>query len=193
MTMVSSYLETKQLILNIVTSIVIFIVLYYYIFIKWVLYLNADDHEPIKNSGTTPNSTVIAVTISVAMLALLAAVLVIVIIVVVIVKKKFYNKKEENNAEHYYESIPPPSTATPRKPAPGNLDKVEATVVRDSEYEDLKCKDSGHNAEEYVELSCNRMKFTQCHQFLLHKKMRLHSTNSILTKAQCHNNFENFT
>ena len=82
----------------------------------------------------------------------LAAVLVIVIIVVVIVKKKGYNKKEENDTEHYYESIPPPSTATPTKSAPGVLDKAEATVVRDSEYEDLKCKDSGHNAEEYVEI-----------------------------------------
>ena len=86
------------------------------------------------------------------MFTLLAAVLVIVIIVVVIVKKKFYNKKEENDTEHYYESIPLPSTATPTKPASGDLNKAEATVVRDSEYEDLKCKDSSHSPGEYVEI-----------------------------------------
>ena len=89
--------------------------------------------------------------ISVVMFTLLAAVLVIVVIVV-FVKKKSYKKKEENDTEHYYESIPPPSTATPTKSAPGDLDKAEATVVRDSEYEDLKCKDSGHNTGEYIEI-----------------------------------------
>ena len=90
--------------------------------------------------------------ISVVMFTLLAAVVVIVIIVVVIVKKKGYNKKEQNDTEHYYESLPPPSTARPTKSAPGDFDKAEATVARDSAYEDLKCKDSGHNTGEYIEI-----------------------------------------
>ena len=93
--------------------------------------------ETRTDSGTSPtDSTVIAVTISVAMLALLAAVLVIVIIVVVIVKKKCYNKKEENDTEHPYDSIPPPSTATPTKPAADELGKSGATVVLSSQVVD---------------------------------------------------------
>ena len=86
------------------------------------------------------------------MFILLAAVLLILVVIVVIVKKKGYNKKKENDTEHYYESIPPPSTATPTKPAPDDLDKTEVTVVRDSEYEDLKCEDFKHNIEEYIEI-----------------------------------------